>query len=101
MKEIKNMYKEIGVKCNGKTHRLLEYAYKNRAIVVCGLPRAMEEKAREYGIGNVECISYPTFLDVRHKLKGQTIVIDEIEGLLERLSTDIIGYTLGVEENEV
>lgn len=95
------MYKEIGVRGNGKTRRLLEYASKNKSIVVCSMPKAMEEKAREYGIGNVECISYSTFLDVRHKLKGQTIVIDEIEGLLERLSASIIGYTLGVEENEI
>lgn len=95
------MYKEIGVKGNGKTRRLLEYASKNKSIVVCSMPKAMEEKAREYGIGNIECISYSTFLDVRHKLKGQTIVIDEIEGLLERLSTDIVGYTLGVEEDEI
>lgn len=95
------MYKEIGVRGNGKTRRLLEYASKNKSIVVCSMPKAMEEKAREYGIENIECISYSTFLDVRHKLKGQTIVIDEIEGLLERLNVDIIGYTLGVEENEI
>ena len=101
MKEIRAMYKEIGVKGNGKTRRLLEYASKNRSIVVCSLPRAMEEKAREYGIKNIECISYSTFLDIRHELKGQTIVIDEIEGLLKCLDTNIIGYTLGVEENEI
>lgn len=95
------MYKEIGPKCNGKTRRLLEYAKNTKSIVVCNLPKAMEEKAREYGIGNIECISYSTFLDVRHKLKGQTIVIDEIDNLLEYLNTDIIGYTLGVEENEI
>lgn len=95
------MYKEIGIKGNGKTRRLLEYAAKNNSIVVCSMPKAMEEKAREYGIKNIECISYSTFLDVNHKLKGQTIVIDEIEGLLQRLNNNIIGYTLGVEENEI
>jgi hypothetical protein len=65
------------------------------------MPKAMEEKAREYGIGNIECISYSTFLDVRHKLKGQTIVVDEVEGLLECLNNNIVGYTLGVEEDEI
>lgn len=101
MKEIRVMYKEIGVKGNGKTRRLLEYASKNRSIVVCNMPKAMEEKAREYGIKNIECISYSTFLDVKHKLKGQTIVVDEIESLLECLNNNIIGYTLGVEEDEI
>ena len=95
------MYREIGPKGNGKTRRLLEYAAKNKSVVVCSMPKAMEEKAREYGIGKIECISYSTFLDIRHELKNVPIVIDEIEGLLERLNKNITGYTLGVEENEV
>ena len=91
------MYREIGEKGNGKTKRLLEYAKNNNAIVVCSMPRAMEEKAREYGLGKIECISYSAFLEVRHKIESQKVVIDEVEGFLNRLDNNIIGYTLGVE----
>lgn len=75
----------------------------NNAIVVCSMPKAMEEKAREYGLGKIECVSYSVFLDIQHKNEfiKQKFVIDELESFLNRLHTNIIGYTLGVEENEI
>ena len=94
------LYTEVGPRGNGKTKRLLEYAKNNNATVVCNMPRAMEEKAREYGLGDINCMSYSTFLNVVHKIRKEKIVIDEIEGLLNRLSPNIEGYTLGLEENE-
>lgn len=95
------MYREIGERGNGKTYRLLKYAKDNHMIVVCSMPRAMEEKAREYGLGKIECISYSAFLDVKHKIASEKVVIDELEGLLNRLYPNIEGYTLGVEINEI
>lgn len=91
------MYIEVGPRGNGKTRRLLEYAKKNKATVVCNMPRAMKEKAREYGLGEINCMSYSTFLNITDKLGKERIVIDEIEGLLNRLSPNIEGYTLGLE----
>lgn len=95
------MYREIGERDNGKTKRLLEYAKKHKAIVVCSMPRAMEEKAREYGLGKIECISYTVFLDNAKKLGTEPIVIDEIENFLTHINPHIDGYTLGVEKNEI
>ena len=92
------LYTEVGPKGNGKTRRLLEYAKANKAVVVCKMPKAMEEKAREYGLGNIQCMSYSTFLNIAHKIGKERIVIDEVEGLLNRLSPNIEGYTLGLEE---
>ena len=60
--------------------------------------KAMEEKAREYGLGNIQSMSYSTFLNIAHKIGKERIVIDEVEGLLNRLSPNIEGYTLGLEE---
>lgn len=88
---------ECGPRCNGKTYRLLKYAKENNAVVVCSMPKAMEEKAREYGLGKIECISYSAFLDVHIKVKDISFVIDEISNFLSHFNNNIIGFTQGVE----
>lgn len=88
---------ECGPRCSGKTYRLLKYAKENKAIVVCSMPKAMEEKAREYGLGEIECMSYSTFLDVHTKAKNISFVIDEVSNFLLHLNNNIIGFTQGVE----
>ena len=59
------MYMEIGSRGNGKTERLLKFAKKNDAIVICNNPFAMKEKAREYGIPDIECVSYYDTIEIQ------------------------------------
>ena len=74
------MYMEIGSRGNGKTERLLKFAKKNDAIVICNNPFAMKEKAREYGIPDVECVSYYDTLYADKKY-----VVDELYFYLKKI----------------
>lgn len=92
---------ECGPRGNGKTYRLLKYAKEHKAIVVCSMPQAMEEKAKEYGLGKIECISYSAFIKVKNKITTN-VVIDEVEGFLKRFNNNIIGFSQGIENlNEI
>ena len=84
------MYMEIGSRGNGKTERLLEFAQKNNAVVICNNPFAMKEKAREYGIQDIKCISYYDTLYADEKY-----VVDELYFYLK--NKNIIGFSYGVE----
>lgn len=84
------MYIDISPKGNGKTKRLLEFAKKHNAIVICNNPFAMKEKAREYEIPDVECVSYYDAL-----YADEYYVIDELDKFLD--NKNIIGFTQGVE----
>lgn len=76
----------------GKTETLLRVAKENNGIVVCKRPDRMMEKARSYGIGAVECISYDEFLALEST--SANYYIDELENLLALYSLDIKGYTI-------
>lgn len=84
----------------GKTKKLMEYAKENNALFVCGNPRAMEEKARAYGIFGLNFISYTKFLDDGGRGRKENFVVDEAELLIRHINpyNSLIGYTLSEED---
>ena len=79
------MYRIIDGRGTGKTSRLLTLAKDNNAILVCSNPRAMQYKAKSYGIDGVETISYGEFLN-EHQGSHKQYVIDEIEKFISRIA---------------
>ena len=57
----------------------MSLAKENNAIFVCSNPRAMEYKAKAYGINDLHFISYGEFLNEPILSKEGNYVIDEIE----------------------
>ena len=92
------MYRIIDGRGTGKTSRLLTLAKDNNAILVCSNPRAMQYKAKSYGIDGVETISYGEFLN-EHQDSHKQYVIDEIEKFMGMVYGEqtILGYTLSTE----
>lgn len=92
------MHRIIDGKGTGKTSKLLLLAKENNAVLVCSNPRAMEYKAKQYGINDIHMISYGEFLNNYRGSKTQ-YVIDEIENFLDIVygANKVIGYTLSVE----
>ena len=87
------MYRIIDEKSTGKTSKLMAIAKENDAIFVCGNPRAMEYKAKQYGIEGIEFVSYGEFFTYR--ANGKNYVIDEVESfIMQSLGSKFIGYTL-------
>lgn len=92
------MHRIIDEKGTGKTSKLLLLAKENNAVLVCSNPRAMEYKAKQYGMNDIHMISYGEFLNNYRGSKTQ-YVIDEIENFLDIVygANKVIGYTLSVE----
>ena len=92
------MHRIIDGKGTGKTSKLLLLAKENNAVLVCSNPRAMEYKAKQYGLSDIHMISYGEFLNNYRGSKTQ-YVIDEIENFLDIVygANKVIGYTLSVE----
>ncbi len=92
------MHRIIDGRGTGKTSKLLLLAKENNAVLVCSNPRAMEYKAKQYGINDIHMISYGEFLNNYRGSKTQ-YVIDEIENFLDIVygANKVIGYTLSVE----
>lgn len=92
------MHRIIDGKGTGKTSKLLLLAKENNAVLVCSNPRAMEYKAKQYGMNDIHMISYGEFLNNYRGSKTQ-YVIDEIENFLDIVygANKVIGYTLSVE----
>lgn len=93
----------------GKTGSLMLVAKENDAVFVCSNPRAMENKAKAYGIIGIEFISYEDAIDhMRHPDSRYTsenrqhlIVVDEIEDFIQcalGMNGRLIGYTLSNED---
>ena len=80
---------------SGKTKKLMKLAQENNAIFVCENPSAMRYKAKAYGLGNIEFVSYIDF--ITEDYQDEKFVIDEIEHfLISALATykNIVGYSL-------
>lgn len=71
----------IGESSSGKTRRLLEESKKSKAVVVCKNPYAMKRKADNYGIFDIEFVSYEDMDE--HILKGRKIAVDELGNFFE------------------
>lgn len=96
------MIRIIDNRSSGKTGRLMLLAKDTEGSIVCANPRALEEKARAYGIVGINFISYYDFL---HSI-GTDIgkyYIDELESFLKYVQNsfagegEFSGYTLSVE----
>ena len=97
------MYRIIEGRGTGKTRRLMEEAKKCQGTIVCYNPKAMEEKAKAYGIVGITFISYTEFLGHGRGREAGTFFIDEMEcfaraavaysGVLGNFG----GYTLSLE----
>lgn len=85
------MYRIIDDRGTGKTSRLMLLAKENNATFVCSNPRAMEYKAKQYGIDGLEFISYGEFNDYG----ADKYIIDELDHYLTTtLGTGLIGYSI-------
>ena len=93
------MYKVIDKRGTGKTGRLMLLAKENKGVIACSNPRAMEEKARRYGIFGIDFISYWDLLNGENKYEN--IFIDEIDVFVDLMLTQVgkvKGYTLSIED---
>lgn len=88
------MYRIIEPRGSGKSTNLLLLAKKLNATLVCSNLQYMVNLAHEYGITEVNIVSYDDYLGHGYIFKDEKILIDEIDGLLEYLPGDCIGYSL-------
>lgn len=86
----------IGENSSGKTRKMLEEAKNSGAIVVCKNPLRMQDKARNYGIYELEFISYDELnSDV---ICGVNIAVDEIGNFFEHcFGVKLDSFTMTVE----
>jgi hypothetical protein len=90
------MYRIIKPRGSGKTEEILHLAEENNAIVVCSNPHIYKKMAAIRGWNDdIIFVSYKDYLNKQYDYNDRTpIVIDEIDGLLNCLKGDIIGYSL-------
>lgn len=87
------MIRIIDERGTGKTSQLMLLAKEHNADFICSNPKAMEVKAKSYGIDGINFISYDKFSTVFDHQKEY--VIDELE--LFNKSTfgnKLIGYSI-------
>lgn len=87
------MIKIIDGQGSGKTSRLMLVAKENNATFVCENPRAMEVKAKAYGLSGINFISYRDFVTSYNE---GNYVIDEIDLFVKSIMGDneLVGYSL-------
>lgn len=97
------MIRIIDGRGSGKTSQLMLLAKENNAVFVCSNPRAMEYKAKAYGIEGIRFISYGEFLTEPTLSRKGNYVIDELEhfvmdSFFTGLNNDMVAYTLTKED---
>lgn len=91
------MTRIVDERSSGKTNRLMTIAKEQNAIFVCSNPKAMEYKAKQYGIEDLHFVSYSEFSTLL--LHKEKYVIDELESfIIEAFGGELTGYTLSIEE---
>lgn len=96
------MKRIIDKKGTGKTGRLMLLAKEYGGIIICSNPRALSEKAKAYGLTDIKFYSYHDFItrNIPHEeYSSAPIYIDEIEGFLRFINTNVWGYSLSLEDN--
>lgn len=94
----------IGPRGTGKTRKLIELAYKNKAVLVVDSEKEAHRlfiKSIELGL-KVDVISYDTLLE-RNILKTHNDVeyyVDDVEKLLEYFLPQLKGYTMNIKEEK-
>lgn len=91
------MIRIIDERGSGKTSRLMLIAKEQGAIFVCKNPKAMEYKAKQYGIEGIKFVSYGEFSTLL--LHREKYVIDELETFtLDAFGGELVGYTLSKDD---
>lgn len=96
------MYRIIDDRASGKTGRLMLLAKESEGTIICSNPRAMNQKARAYGITGINFISYGDFLTKPGSSIGN-YYIDELEGFIQYAQRHVgivgnfEGYTISQE----
>ena len=90
------MIRIIDDRSTGKTSQLMLWAKEYNATFVCANPKAMEYKAKMYGIEGIEFISYEKFSTILNHEKNY--VIDELENFIKSaFGNSLIGYSISKE----
>ena len=92
------MYRIIDGRGSGKTSRLMLLAKENNGILVCSNPDAMKYKSHAYGLVGFDIVSYYDLLNGELKGKHKPIYIDELEGFVKWLDSNVDGYSLTNED---
>lgn len=94
------MYRIIKPRGGGKTEEIIQLAEENDAIVICQNPRIYQKMATIRGWNDdIMFVSYEDYLNKQYDYNDKTtILIDEIDGLLQCLKGNIIGYSLSEED---
>ena len=96
------MYRIIDGRGTGKTSRLMLIAKENNAVFVCSNTKAMEVKARAYGLTGMLFMSYYEFNKVTRE-KGyldRNVVIYDLEAYLNYTISPafkLVGYSISEE----
>lgn len=89
------MYRVIKPRGTGKTSELMHIAEETGATIVCANPSAFKVKAHEYGFNDdLNFISYSDFITTRGYSKDKQFLIDEVDGLLQTINRNTVGYCL-------
>ena len=91
------MYRIIDERGSGKTSRLMLLAKETGGIIVCSNARAMQEKAKAYGITGLEFVGYGDF--VRYPNLYNKFYIDEMEAFISYVfGKGMEGYSISKED---
>ena len=92
------MIRIIGEQETGKTRRLMEIAKEQKAIFICSNPKAMEYKAKAYGISGLQFMAYGDFLLEPKLSHSGNYVIDELEQFVLEATcgpnSSLVAYTM-------
>ena len=93
------MNRIIDKRGTGKTTRLLALAKQASAVIVCSRPEYIQRLAKIYDmdISNIDIISYHQYNSKYYDYSNRKILIDEIDGFLQTLSGECIGYSISIE----
>ena len=91
------MYHVIGERGTGKTFKLMKLAQEHNGVFVCQNPQAMKQKALNYGLSGFDIISYKEFYRTFDEIHT-SYFIDEIDLFFKALESQVIGYSLTLEE---
>ena len=91
------MIQIIDKRGSGKTSRLMLLAKEHNAKFVCANPRAMETKAKAYGLDGINFISYHDFVT---NYDEDTYVIDELDCFAQSIigNSNLLGYSLTIND---
>lgn len=88
----------FGSRGTGKTKQLMYLAHKNNGVFVSANPKAMQIKAKDYGL-NIPEEDFASYHDLIEpaRFDHRKLYIDEIDAFLRYINPNISGYNLSLE----